>query len=80
MKSAPVCYELMELLEYLRFPAQNSIGCNVNLRTHFQEDALPRFQCLPFMFEDIIDLRMRINLQHPGCFRLAAIGVKMFFY
>ena len=43
IKSAIVCCELMELLGYLRFPAQNSIGCNVNLRTHFQRDALPRF-------------------------------------
>ena len=49
------------------------------MRTHFQQDALPRFQYLPFVFVDINDLRMRINLQHPGCFRLAAIGVKMFF-
>ena len=80
IKSAPVCCELMELLGYLRLPAQNSIGCNVNLRTHFQQDALPRFQWLPFMFVDINDLRMRINLQHPGCFRLAAIGVKRFIY
>ena len=43
LKSAPVCCELMELLGYLRFPAQISIGFNVNLRTHFQQDALPRF-------------------------------------
>ena len=43
IKSAPVCCELMELLGYLRLPAQNSIGCNVNLRTHFQQDALPQF-------------------------------------
>ena len=49
------------------------------MRTHFQQDALPRFQYLPFVFVDINDLRMRINLQHPGCFRLAAIGVKRFF-
>ena len=79
IKSAPLCCGLMELLEYLRFPAQNSIGCNVNLRTHFQQDALPRFQWLPFMFADITDMRMRINLQHPGYFRLAAIGVKNVF-
>ena len=36
IKSAPVCCELMKLLGYLRFTAQNSIGCNVNLRNHFQ--------------------------------------------
>ena len=42
IKSALVCSELMELLGFLRFPAQNSIGCNANLRTHFQQDALPR--------------------------------------
>ena len=42
IESVPVCCELMELLGILRFPAQNSIGCNANLRTHFQLDALPR--------------------------------------
>ena len=42
IKSAPVCCELMELLGYLRFPAESSIGCNANLMTHFQQDALPR--------------------------------------
>ena len=42
IKSKPVCCELMELLGFLRFPAQNPIGCNANLRTHFQQDALPR--------------------------------------
>ena len=31
IKSAPVCCELMELLGFLRFPAQNPIGCNGNL-------------------------------------------------
>ena len=40
MKSAPVCCKLMELLEYLRFPAQNPIGCHVKLRNHLQKDAL----------------------------------------
>ena len=61
---------------YLRFPAQISIGFNVNLRADFQQDALPQFPWLPFVFVDINDLRMRINLQHRGCFPLAAIGVK----
>ena len=70
----------MELLGYLRFPAQNPIGCNANLRTHFQQDALPRIPGLPFTFVDINDLRMRINLQHRGCFPLAAVGVKRFIY
>ena len=70
----------MELLGYLRFPAQNPIGCNANLRTHFQQDALPRIPWLPFTFVDINDLRMRINLQHRGCFPLAAVGVKMLIY
>ena len=32
IKSAPVCCELLELLEFLQFPAQNPIGCNANLR------------------------------------------------
>ena len=80
IKSAPACCELMELLGYLRFPAQNPIGCNANLRTNFQQDALPRIPCLPFTFVDINDLRMRINLQHRGCFPLAAVGVKRFIY
>ena len=80
IKSAPVCCELMELLGYLRIPAQNPIGCNANLKTHFQQDALPRIPCLPFTFVDINDLRMRINLQHRGCFPLAAVGVKRFIY
>ena len=44
IKNEPACCELMELLGYLRFAAQNSIGCNVNFRTHFQQDALPLFQ------------------------------------
>ena len=35
LKSAPVCCELMKLVGYLRFPAQNSIGRNVKLRTLF---------------------------------------------
>ena len=43
IRSADFCCELSELLGYLRFPAQISIGFNVNLRTHFQQDALPRF-------------------------------------
>ena len=42
LKNAPVCCELMNLLRFLHFPAQNSIGCNANLRTQFQNDALPR--------------------------------------
>ena len=42
IKSAPVCCELMELLGFLRLSAQNPIGCNGNLRTHFQQDVLPR--------------------------------------
>ena len=70
----------MELLGYLRFHAQNPIGCNANLRTHFQQDALPRIPWVPFTFVDINDLRMRINLQHRGCFPLAAVGVKRFIY
>ena len=69
----------MELLGFLRFPAQNLIGCNANLRTHFQQDALPRVPRLPFTFVDINDLRMRKNLQHRGCFPLAAVGVKNLF-
>ena len=77
IKIAPVCCELMELLGFLRFPALNTIGCNGNLRTHFQQDALPR---LPSTFVDINDLRMRINLQHRECFPLAAVGVKRFIY
>ena len=80
IKSAPVCCELMELLGFLRFPALKSIGCYANLRTHFQQDALPRVPFLPFTFVDINDLRMRINLQHRGCFPLAAVGVKMFIF
>ena len=59
-------------------PAQNPIGCNGNLRTHFQQDALPRVPWLPSPFVDINDLRMRINLQHWECFPLAAVGVKRF--
>ena len=70
----------VELLGFLRFPAQNPIGCNGNLRTHFQQDALPRVPWLPSTFVDINDLRMRINLQHRECFPLAAVGVKMFIY
>ena len=70
----------MELLGYLRFPAQNSIGCNVRLRAHFQQDALPQIPTPAFMFVDINHLRMGINLQHPVCFSLAAIGVKRFIY
>ena len=31
INSAPVCCELMELLGYLRFPAQISTGCNVKI-------------------------------------------------
>ena len=69
----------MELLGYLRFPAKNSIGGNVNLSTYFQQDALPRFPWLPYMFVDINDLRMRINLQHHECFPLAAVGFKSLF-
>ena len=80
IKRAPVCCELMELLGFLRFPAQNPVGCNGNLRTHFQQDALPRVPRLPSTFVDINDLRMRINLQHRECFPLAAVGVKMFIY
>ena len=80
IKTAPVCCELMDLLGILRFPAQNPIGCNRNLRTHFQQDALPRVPWLPSTFVDINDLRMRINLQHRDCFPLAAVGVKMFIY
>ena len=78
-KNAPVCCELMELLGYLRFPAKNSIGGNVNLSTYFQQDALPRFPWLPYMFVDINDLRMRINLQHHECFPLTAVGFKSLF-
>ena len=51
----------MALLGYLRFPAQISIGFNVNLRVDFQLDALPQFSWLSFVFVDINDLRMRIN-------------------
>ena len=80
IKSAPVCCKLMELFGYLHFPAQTSIGCNAKLRTHFQQDTLPRFPWLPFMFVDIDELRMRINLQQRGCFSLAAVGVKRFIY
>ena len=76
IKTAPVCCDLMELLGFLRFPAQNPIGCNWNLRTHFQQDALPRVPWLPSTFVDINNLRMRINLQHRECFPLAAVGVK----
>ena len=80
IKSATVFCDLMELLGYLHFPAQNSIESYANLRTHFQQDALHRVPWLPFTFVDISDLRMRIILQHCRCFPLATVGVKRFIY
>ena len=80
IKCAPVCWKRMELLGFLRFSALNPIGCNAYLRTHFQQDALPRVPLLHFTFVDINVLRMRINLMHRGCFPVDAVGVKMFIY
>ena len=77
MKSAPVCCELMELLDYLRFPAQNSIGWNED---PFSAGCLAPIPMSALCVCRHYDLRMRINLQHPGCFRLAAICVKNVFY
>ena len=50
------------------------------LEDPFSAGCLAPIPMTAFIFVDINDLRMRINLQHPGCFILAAIGVKMYFY
>ena len=60
IKSAPVCCELMELLGYLCFPAQNSL-CN------FEDPfSAGRLGSSP------LNTLYVCNLQHRGCFPLAA--------
>ena len=59
-------------------PKFHRVQCK--LEGPFSAGRLAPIPMTALMFVDINDLRMRINLQHPGCFRLAAIGVKRFIY
>ena len=59
-------------------PKFHRVQCKIE--DPFSAGCLAPIPMTAFKFVDIIDLRMRINLQHPGCFRLAAIGVKRFFF